>query len=238
MIDFTKQVALITGAAGNVGQAAAYAFYEAGARLALVGRSREQVVEAFPDLADSADCLFVAADLTRADAVDQMVQEVVDHYGRIDVLANIAGGFKSGTPVHETPVETWDFMLNLNARTVFLVSRAVVPHMIRQGYGKIINIASRDALEGKANKAAYSVAKTAVVRLTESMSAELREKGINVNCIIPATIDTPQNRAATPNADFSKWLLPEQLAQVIVMLAAKEASAISGAVLPVYRPMA
>lgn len=234
MVDFTKQVALITGAAGNIGQATAYAFYEAGAKLALVGRSREQVTMAFPDLVDAGDCLFVAADLTDASAVDQMVQAVMDHYGRIDILANIAGGFKSGTPVHETPLEVWDYMINLNARTVFLVSRAVVGHMLQQGHGKIINIASRAALEGRPRMAAYSVAKSAVIRLTESMAAELKNQGINVNCIVPDTIDTPQNRAEMPAADFSKWVTPRDLADVILFLASTAAKPVTGAVLPVY----
>jgi NAD(P)-dependent dehydrogenase (short-subunit alcohol dehydrogenase family) len=125
-------------------------------------------------------------------------------------------------------------MLNLNARSVFFTSRAVVPHMLAQQSGKIVNIASRAALEGKAKMGAYSVAKTAVVRLTESMAAELRGEGINVNCIIPDTIDTPENRQAMPKADFSKWVSPADLANVIVYLASAASSNLHGALVPVY----
>jgi NAD(P)-dependent dehydrogenase (short-subunit alcohol dehydrogenase family) len=149
------------------------------------------------------------------------------------VLANIAGGFRSGAPVHETTLEAWQFMLDLNARTVLVTARAVVPHMRQQKSGKIINVASRDALQGRANSAAYAAAKSAVMRLTESMSAELKESGINVNCIIPGTLDTPQNRDATPDADFSRWVQPEEIASVILFLASPQARAIHGVCVPV-----
>jgi len=106
--------------------------------------------------------------------------------------------------------------------------------MLERGYGKIINTASRAAMGGDANNAAYSVSKTAVVRLTESMAAELKDAGINVNCIMPGMIDTPQNRAAMPKADFGKWVSPEALADVILFLASDAARAINGAAIPVY----
>jgi NAD(P)-dependent dehydrogenase (short-subunit alcohol dehydrogenase family) len=149
------------------------------------------------------------------------------------VLLNIAGGFTMGPPVHETSVETWDFMLNLNARTVFLMSRAVVPHMLAQGGGKIVNVSARAGLAGKANMAPYIVAKSAVIRLTESMADELKHDNINVNCILPGTIDTPRNREEMPDADFSKWVAPEALADTMPFLASDAARAVTGAVLPV-----
>lgn len=235
MFDFADRVVVITGAAGNLGRATTLAFHAAGARVAVVDRKREIAVDVFEDLIPEGDyCLYVAADLMQADSVAEAVQTIVDKFGRIDVLVNIAGGFTMGPPVHETPLETWEFMLNLNARTAFLMSRAVIPHMLVQEAGKIVSVAARAALEGKAHMAPYVVSKAAVVRLTESMAAELKDKGINVNCILPGTIDTPQNRKEAPNADFSKWVAPEALADVILFLASDAARAVQGAAVGVY----
>ncbi len=161
-------------------------------------------------------CFPVVADLMDEDSVAQMADRIYERFGRIDVLVNIAGGFAMGTPVAETPLSTWDLMLNLNARTVFLVSRAIIPIMLRQNSGKIVSIAARAALAGKAGMASYVVSKSAVVRLTESMAAEVRDHQINVNCILPGTLDTPRNRADNPDVDHSKWVPPQAIADVIL----------------------
>ena len=124
-------------------------------------------------------------------------------------------------------------MLKLNAGTVFLVCRAVIPHMLAQGGGKIVSVAARAAIAGKAHMAPYVVSKSAVIRLTESMSAELKNHNINVNCILPGTIDTPRNRAEMPDSDYSKWVAPEAIADVIQFLAADASRAIHGAAIPV-----
>lgn len=235
MFDFTDQVVIVTGAAGNLGQAAALAFHEAGARLALFDRQRERVQALFDGRIPEGDKgLYVAGDITDEASVARVVDEVMDHFGRIDVLVNIAGGFTMGPPVHETDLKTWDFMLNLNAKSVFLMARAVVPHMLAQGRGKIISTAASVGLKAKAKMGAYSVSKAAVIRLTESMAAELKGDGINVNCILPSTIDTPRNRQEMPNADFSKWVQPESLADVILFLASDLARDVNGVALPVY----
>jgi NAD(P)-dependent dehydrogenase (short-subunit alcohol dehydrogenase family) len=163
-----------------------------------------------------------------------MVEGALRRFGRIDVLVNAAGGYRAGTPVHDTPLETWEFLLSLNARTAFITSSAVVPAMLEQGSGKIVNVAARAALKGGAKSAAYSASKSAVLRLTESLSAELKGSGINANCVLPGTIDTPQNREAMPNADTSRWVAPEALADVILFLASDAARAVHGAAVPVY----
>jgi NAD(P)-dependent dehydrogenase (short-subunit alcohol dehydrogenase family) len=138
-----------------------------------------------------------------------------------------------GHAVHETPDDTWELMLGLNAKSVINCARAVVPGMLAAGHGKIVNIAALAGLSGKANMGAYSASKSAVIRLTESMSAELRDKGINVNCILPSTIDTPQNRADMAKADPRRWVAPEALADVVLFLASDAARAIHGAAIPV-----
>ena len=235
MFNFSDRVVMVTGAAGNLGSAVAQAFQAAGAKLVLVDRAADRLQRLFPDLVDSPNYfLATSVDMTDADAVEAMVDEAVKRFGRVDVLVNTVGGFRAGTPVHETSFETWDFLLNLNARTVFTASRAIIPHMLREGSGRIVNVAARAALKGGARMAAYSVSKSGVVRLTESMAAELKKDGINVNCVLPGTIDTPQNRKAMPKANHSRWVKPEAIADVIVFLASDAAGAVQGAAIPVY----
>jgi NAD(P)-dependent dehydrogenase (short-subunit alcohol dehydrogenase family) len=235
MFDFTDQVVVVTGAAGNLGSAVARAFHAAGAKLTLIDRAPDRLPGLFPDLAGSPDhYLATSVDLGDVGAVDAMVKEALTRFGRIDVLANTVGGFRAGTPVHETSLEAWDFMLNLNVRTAFIISRAVVPAMLERQRGKIIHVASRAALQGSSKSAAYSASKSALLRLTESLSAELKRVGINVNCVVPWTIDTPQNRESMPNAHFDRWVEPEAVADVILFLASDAARAVHGAAIPVY----
>ncbi len=235
MFNFSDRVVMVTGAAGNLGSAVAQAFQAAGAKLVLVDRAADRLQRLFPDLVDSPNYfLATSVDMTDADAVEAMVDEAIKRFGRVDVLANTVGGFRAGTPVHETSFETWDFLLNLNARTVFTASRAIIPHMLRERSGRIVNVAARAALKGGARMAAYSVSKSGVMRLTESMAAELKKDGINVNCVLPGTIDTPQNRKAMPNANHSRWVKPEAIADVILFLASDAAGAVQGAAIPVY----
>ncbi len=236
MFNFKDKVIIVTGASGNLGAAVARAFHAGGGKLALAERDAKRLAEILPDLIASPDCLFPGSvDLTDEDAVAQFTQQVMNQWGRIDVLVNTVGGYRAGTPLHETPLETWDFMMNLNAKTVFIASKAAIPHMLAGGRGgKIISIAAKAGLAGTANHSAYNASKSAVIRLTESLSAELKGHGINVNCILPGTIDTPQNRSAMPNADTSKWVATESLADVILFLASDYARDIHGAAVPVY----
>jgi NAD(P)-dependent dehydrogenase (short-subunit alcohol dehydrogenase family) len=235
MSDMKDRVVLITGAAGNLGQATAGAFRRAGARTMVVDRSPDRLAEIYPDAADSPDHVLAAGiDLTDPEAVDGLAQTVRDRWGRIDALVNTVGTFRGGKPVHEEPLETWDFLFRVNVRTTLLTSRAVIPLMLEQGGGRIVNVASRNALQGDAGVAAYSATKSAVVRLTESLAAEVRASSVNVNAVLPGTIDTPENRRAMPDADFDSWVSPEAIADVIVFLASDAARGITGATLPIY----
>lgn len=235
MFNFENQVVLVTGASGSLGKAVAEAFRQAGARVAAVDLSTGVMEGLFPGWKNSPEALLLeGVDATDPQHVDRVVGEVLRYFGRLDVLVNTVGGYQAGTPVHETSLETWDFMMNLNARSAFVVSRSVLPHMLEQGGGKIIHIAASVANKGSANSSAYSAAKSAVARLTESMAVEYKRLGINVNAVMPGTIDTPQNRQDMPNADTSRWVKPEQLARVILFLASEDASPIHGALLPVY----
>jgi len=235
MVEFKSKVVLVTGASGNLGAATARAFFQAGATLVLLARKLDSLDEMIPELSDSSErFLTIPVDMTNPESVQDAVTQVIEVFGQIDVLVNTVGGYRAGAPVHETPLETWDGMLNLNARTAFIASQTVVPHMLENQAGKIVNIGARPGLQGRKNMAAYGASKSAVIRLTESMAAELKDQNINVNCILPGTIDTPQNRQAMPKADYDKWVTPEAIAQVILFLASNLADPINGAAIPVY----
>ena len=235
MLDFQNRVVMIAGASGNLGKAVVQAFKSAGASLVLLDRAPDRLPSLFPELAHSPNhALLGSVDATNAEAVERAVNLAVQQFGHIDVLANTVGGYRAGTPVHETPVEDWDFMMTLNARAAFVLSRSVVPQMLKQGSGKIVHVAARAALAGNANAAAYTASKAAIVRLVESMAAELRHQGINVNCVLPGTIDTPENRQSMPNANTSRWVSPGAVADVILFLASDAARAVHGAAVPVY----
>jgi len=234
MFDFSNRVAIVTGAAGNLGQAVARAFHTARAHTVLADRDGARLQETFPELRGSrAHMLAGSIDMTADGALDGVVAQAVALFGRVDVLVNAVGGYRAGTPVHETPVATWDFLLGLNLKTSLMAARAVVPVMLRQRHGKIVMVAARAAAAGTANMAAYSASKAAVVRLAESLAAELKDSGINVNCVVPGTLDTPPNRRDRPDADHSRWVAPEAVADVILFLASDAARGVNGAAVPV-----
>jgi NAD(P)-dependent dehydrogenase (short-subunit alcohol dehydrogenase family) len=230
-LDFADRTVLITGATGNLGRAVAEAFAACGANLGLLDRSLERLEAAYGKANERR--VYLPTDLLDAAQVEAAAKAAMDRFRRIDVLCDIAGGFRMGTPVHETPDNDWSFMFDVNARTLLHAARAVVPHMLAGGGGKIVNVGAFAAQKGAANMGAYIAAKSAVIRLTESMAAELRDKNINVNCVLPTIIDTPENRAAMPKADPQKWVAAGDLANVIVFLASPAARAIHGAALPV-----
>ena len=218
MNDFNGKRVVVTGAAGVLGRAVADAFHAANADVTGI-----DIVETSPTYRS------IVADLIDPDDAGRAADEI----GHIDILANIAGGFTMGESVAETTDETWDFMFNLNARTVLNMARAVVPGMRERGAGRIINIGARAALRGTGAMGAYCASKSVVLRLTESLSDELKASGINVNCILPSIIDTPRNREDMPKANFSNWVTPDEIAGVVMFLASDAARAIHGASIPV-----
>ncbi len=230
-MSFNGRTVAITGAAGNLGRAVAGAFAGEGAKLALFDLRQEALERAFGS--DSDRQMLVPVDLLDQAKLDAAVRRVCERFKRIDVVCNIAGGFRMGAPVHETSDKDWTFLFDINARSLLNMARAVVPAMIRAGGGRIVNIGAYSAQRGVAQMGAYVAAKSSVIRLTETMAAELREKNINVNCVLPTMIDTPENRSAMPDADPKRWVAPEDLASVIVFLASDAARAVHGAALPV-----
>lgn len=225
------KVVVITGAAGNLGKKVADAFGQTGARLALMDVSSERLGQVYGP--ESESVLPLAVNLLDSEAVVAATGQVIEKFGRIDSLCNIAGGFDMGPAVHETPDDMFQRMYDLNVRTMVNMSRAVVPTMIDGGGGTIVTIGAGAALKGMANMGAYIASKSAVIRLSESLSEELKGKSINVNCVLPSIIDTPQNRAAMPKTDPGKWVTPEALADVVLFLSSDAARAIHGVALPV-----
>ena len=226
-----NRTVIVTGAAGNLGKGVADAFEKQGANLVLVDLERESLEKVFG--AENERRSFAAANLMDAAGATSVAQAALARYGRIDVLCNIAGGFRMGEAVHETSDENWNFLFDINSRTVLHAVRAVVPHMVAAGAGKIVNVGAFAAQRGAAQMGAYTASKSVVIRMTEAMAAELREKNINVNCVLPTIIDTPENRASMPKANPAKWIAPGDLANVIVFLASDGARAVHGAAVPV-----
>jgi len=221
---------LVTGAAGQLGRAVAANFTAQGANLVLLDRQQAALDAAFGQQANS---LCLAADLLDRTQTETVVASAMQRFGAIDVLCHIAGGFRMGADVHETSDADWDFLFNINTRTLLNIARAVVPQMLAHGGGKIVTVGAFAAQRGAAKMGAYTASKSATIRLTEAMSAELRERHINVNCVLPTIIDTPENRASMPTVDPARWVAPAALADVIAFLASDAARAVHGAALPV-----
>ncbi len=222
------KVVLVTGATGGLGPTVVRELAAAGAHLALAAGNEAQAQALADEIGDARG---FAADLTDETSTMNLAARVAEHVGKIDALVHLVGGYVGGT-VWETDLAAWERMLSLNLRSALLAIRAVLPGMLERGRGKIVTVSSRAAHDAGAGMAAYAVSKAALVKLTETLAAEVRDRGVQVNAIAPSTIDTPANRRAMPKADFSKWVTPEELARAIVFLL--ENDAISGDVLRLY----
>ncbi|HZE92972.1 MAG TPA: SDR family NAD(P)-dependent oxidoreductase [Rhizobacter sp.] len=226
-----RRVVVVTGAAGHLGRAVAAAFAARGDTVVAVDREREALIGVYGD--DQAPFVIAPVDLLSQQQVAACMQALLKRLGRIDVLCNLAGGFHMGESVHETADDAWDKMFDINCRTALNTVRAVVPHMVAQAAGKIVNVGAASALKGLARMGPYIASKAALIRITESMALELRGHGINVNCVLPSVIDTPANRSAMPDADPRQWVAADDLAAVICFLASADARALHGAAIPV-----
>jgi NAD(P)-dependent dehydrogenase (short-subunit alcohol dehydrogenase family) len=234
--ELNGKVALISGAGGNLGLSVVTRLHAEGLGLALIDRDEASLrTRLKANGIDDAHVLIGAVDLLQKAQVDDFVGRVTTHFGQIDALLNLAGGYKPQPPIHEMEEATWDFLMNINAKTTFLLSGAVARHMVARGAGgRIVSVAARSALKGDAGNAGHAASKAAVVRLTESMAAELLEHHITVNAVLPSVLDTPPNRAGNPDADYSRWVSPDSLADVLTFLLSNAARDITGGAIPVY----
>jgi NAD(P)-dependent dehydrogenase (short-subunit alcohol dehydrogenase family) len=228
MGQFTDRVVVVTGATGGLGSAVVHAFLSEGAKVwGVLGPSSPSRIED-PNFAT------VAADLTVPAEAELAAQEVLETSGNIDVLLHLTGGFAGGKPLAETEDAAWHRMLGLNLHTAIYMARAVLPHMLETGQGRIVAIGSRTGVEPAAGLSAYGVSKAALIALIRTIAAEVRNSGVTANIVLPSVIDTPANRAASPAADFSKWVQPESIARLLLFLASDDAADINGAVIPIY----
>lgn len=225
--DFTDSVAVVTGAAGALGEAVSRRFLDAGAHVAGIDIDHPE----WADLDNHGDRFrFYECDLTDEPAVEQTIDDIAGEFGQIDALANIAGTWRGGRPVHETDNATFDLLMNINVRTMFLASKHAIPHL-RETDGAIVSVASRSSLRGGEGDALYRASKASIRILTESIAEEQRGT-VRANAVLPSVLDTPMNREMmTPN---DEWVDPSEVASVILFLCSDAASVTSGAAVPVY----
>jgi len=221
------RVVLVTGAKGGLGSFVTQIFLNAGATV--VGTSRSIQQSDFPRPTFTA----IAADLSDATAVGELVNSVVAKFGRIDVLAHVAGGFAGGQSIADTDDKTWQQMQSMNLTSAFYLLRAVVPHMRKANYGRIVAVGSLAAVEPHAGLGAYVVSKVGLASLVRTVALESADMNITANVVLPGTMDTPGNRAAMPNAEFSKWAQPSKVAKLIMFLAGEDAAQISNTLVPI-----
>lgn len=217
------KVALIAGGSGALGQKVALAFAQAGARVITVDRNTPSV--------QAKGRLAIKADVTNEAEVQTLVNDVVREAGRIDVLVNLVGGFATGR-VDETDAALWQRMLAMNLTAGFVLSKAVLPHMLERRAGRILHVAARAAVEPFPGAAAYIVSKSGLVALIRALSLEVAGTGVTTNGVLPSTMDTPANRASMPDADPMKWVKPESVAELLIFLSSDEADQINGTLIP------
>jgi NAD(P)-dependent dehydrogenase (short-subunit alcohol dehydrogenase family) len=228
------RVVIVTGGTGALGQSICLTLLAAGATVCApyVVDEEEAALRGRVGSADADRLEMARCDVTDEAAVGAYVAQIVGRQRRIDALVNAVGGFAGGD-LASTPMAEWNRMMTLNLTTTVVACRAVLPHMTAAGWGRIVNIASRAVVSPQGGFIAYTVSKAAVITLTQALAQEVRPHGVTVNAVLPSTMDTPANRAAMPDADRSGWVTTDAVARVIAFLASDEASAISGAAVPV-----
>lgn len=232
---FLNKVVIVAGGTGALGQAVSLAFLAESARVLVTYRHLQEFEELQKAAGTSAPSLIgLQLDVTDEAATEAFVQEVATKYHQIDVLVNTVGGYAGGTPLWSTAPAVLDRMLALNLRSVFTLCRTIAPVMLHQRAGCMVNIASRAALDPPAGLAAYSATKAAAIAMIDSLAEDLKGSGVRVNSVIPSIIDTAANRKAMPDANFSRWPKPEDIAKVILFLCSDDAKLIHGASVPVY----
>lgn len=233
--DFSQKVVLVTGGTGGLGRAVTLAFLHHGATVAVTWRHENEFLALKNDAGDLGVRLVgFEADVTDPHGAPALIGQILASFNRLDVLVNAVGGYAGGTPLWQLEPEVFERMLNLNLRAAFALTKAVVPSMIPQKSGAIINVAAKAAWDHAAGASAYAASKAAAVALIDSLAADLLGTGVRVNSILPSIIDTPANRNSMPASDFSKWPKPDDIANVVLFLAGEEARVIHGASIPVF----
>jgi NAD(P)-dependent dehydrogenase (short-subunit alcohol dehydrogenase family) len=228
MTDFTGRVVLVTGATGGLGATVVGAFVERKAVVVGISGSGKTL----PGLDDQYTA--VRADLPKEEGARTAADRALAHNGKLDVVVHVLGGFAGGQPVSRTTDETWDRMMTLNLKAAFLVARATLPALLRSPVGRLIAVGSRAGITPSPGIGAYAVSKAALHALVQTIAEEVKGTGTTANAVVPGIIDTPANRVDMSSADFSKWVKPEAIAELIIYLASDEGAAVNGALIPAY----
>jgi NAD(P)-dependent dehydrogenase (short-subunit alcohol dehydrogenase family) len=226
-MNLSGKVFVVTGALGVLGQAVTDCLIARGAKLALLGNRIR------PEVKHPADALmYTGVDLSQKDAASGICDRVFKEMGRIDGLVNLAGGFQWDR-LEGNSLESWETMFRVNLLTAVVSCGAVLPYLLRSKRGAIVNIGATGAIKATCGMGAYAASKAGVVKLTEALADEVKDRGIRVNAVLPSILDTPGNRASMPNADFTRWVSPMAIAEAIAFLLSDQARDISGVSLPV-----
>jgi NAD(P)-dependent dehydrogenase (short-subunit alcohol dehydrogenase family) len=231
---FSGKVVLVAGGTGGLGRAVSRAFLEEGATVIVTYRNHAEFASLADAVGTNSPVEGHPLDVTDESGVAQFMDRVIARHDRLDAMVNTVGGYAGGVKLWELDTKVFDRMMALNLRSGLLLSRAVVPAMLKTGRGAIVNVASKAAVEHAAGGAAYAASKAAALAMMDSLAEELKGTGVRVNSILPSIIDTEANRRAMPGADYAKWPKPEEIARVILFLCSDDAKAIHGAALPVY----
>jgi NAD(P)-dependent dehydrogenase (short-subunit alcohol dehydrogenase family) len=232
---FAGRVALVAGGTGGLGRAVSVAFLEAGAKV-VATYLRQQEFAALQGAVGAKGSSIEGhnVDVTDETAARRLVERTVAEHGHLDVLVNTVGGYAGGVKLWDLDTTIFDRMLAMNLRTGYVLSKSVVPVMLKQKYGVIVNVAAKAAVDHGAGASVYAASKAAAVAMMDSLAEDVRGTGVRVNTILPSIIDTEANRKAMPGSDFAKWPKPEELARVILYLCSDDAKVIHGASIPVY----
>jgi NAD(P)-dependent dehydrogenase (short-subunit alcohol dehydrogenase family) len=226
MNSLAEKRVVVTGGFGALGRAVSEVLMRHGARIALIDKA------AAPAVLPAGVVALGGVDLGESEATNAAFRQAAAALGGLDGLVNVAGGFR-WEPVATGSVQTWDAMYEMNLRTALLASQAALPHLLASGRGRIVNVGAYASQQAGLGLGAYAASKAGVSRLTEALAEELKDQGVTVNAVLPSILDTPANRADMPDADFSRWVQPAQLAEVIAFLLQDAAAAVTGALIPV-----
>lgn len=230
-----EKVTLITGATGGLGRATVRTMAREGYRLALTAPDEKALNEIVQTHSLPQERVLTrTSDLTKAEEVDALIGAIEAQWEGVDILLNTVGGWSGGTRLGEITEEDWERSIQRNLHSAFLINRAVIPHMLEEGWGRIVNVASKAVEDPRPRQAAYNVAKAGVVALTASIAADYHRQGIVANAILPSIIDTPHTRANMPDADHSRWVTPKEIAELMLFLCQQEKGSINGASIPIY----
>src|SRR5919109_1793129 len=222
--DFSNKVVLITGGTGALGSTVTKAFIASNAMATISTYIIDEEMENVKSEIKAAE--LIKSDITKEDEVKKLVSNVIEKHGHIHILINVVGGYLGGKSVAELDEKEWDTMMNMNLKSAFLISKHIIPIMVSTRYGKIVHISSRTGLRSDGYDSAYAASKSGLIRLVESISEEVKESNININCILPSIIDTEANRRAMPHSDFSKWVKTEDLTNVVLFLCSEHSKII------------